>query len=167
MSRELCASPFLFSLCFTSFPFFAVVLLLLPTFLYLFCVPFECNSCNHDQPGPSAFSLPVFWAEFNCEGVRTNRSKRKELPKKEKKKAKAKSKKIETSWKQVTKTKEVSFFFSFTFLSTSDSEKRKACSQLSRFRKGERSFFPDSFFFLLFHLVYVRGRHLFIFFFLE
>lgn len=47
----------------------------------------------------------------------------------------------------MTKTKEVSFFFSFTFLSTSDSEKRKACSQLSRFRKGERSFFPDSFFF--------------------
>lgn len=45
------------------------------------------------------------------------------------------------------KNKRSQFFFSFTFLSTSDSEKRKACSQLSRFRKGERSFFPDSFFF--------------------
>ena len=166
MSRELCASPFLFSLCFTSFPFFAVVLLLLPTFLYLFCVPFECNSCNHDQPGPSAFSLPVFWAEFNCEGVRTNRSKRKELPKKEKKKAKAKSKKIETSWKQVTKTKEVSFFFFLHFCRPQILRKGRRVLNWVGLEREKDLFFPTGFF-LLFHLVYVRGRHLFIFFFLE
>lgn len=165
MSRELCASPFLFSLCFTSFPSFAVVLFLLPTFLYLFCVPFECNSCDHDQPGPSAFSLPVFWAEFNCEGVRTNRSKRKELPKKEKRlKLKVrKLKQVESRWQ---KQKKPVFFFLLHFCRPQILRKGRRVLNWVGLEREKDLFFPTGFF-LLFHLVYVRGRHLFIFFFLE